>query len=113
MHDESICRVISRLDTAHWIPHAHQNEQQRLLERSYPAQVDRRQPTDGHCADAVEERVGVRHPVLPIARIEDTGHDQRGKGAVDGASQHSLPEAKMGKRYSPTLTRIGDGCGKS
>lgn len=82
-------RAVSRLEATHRIPQAHQDEQQRLLERSYPAQVDRRQPADGHCADAVEERVCVRHSVLAIARIEDTGHNQRCKGAVDRASAQS------------------------
>jgi hypothetical protein len=53
-----------------------------LLESRQRTQVDGSQPTHGHGANAVKERVDIGYLVAPIARIEDAGENKWCEGAV-------------------------------
>lgn len=53
----------------------HLDEDQTLLISTEFAQVDGREPCDGHRRHADEERVDIFNRILSVAGVEDTGHD--------------------------------------
>lgn len=50
---------------------------------------------------------------MTIACIEDGREDKRGKGTVLNNKKVDEHKLSGNEGYSPLLTRIGDGCGKS